>query len=1021
MTKTKKIVLWSLIGCLCVALIAGTAIGVSYSQYRSATSSNGLVSIPKWDFDLTTSNDATFDVETSTKLSPDQSIYTEGNTNRYSVSLPIATAKITNKGEVSGDISVCASLNQTNPYNPNSKYQANETFENEFLDHFSLTPYYSLDGEKLTEISEDSLITLYPESEVGQDNSLYNYIYIYVTVTWLSDIDDVNGDAFDTWVGRYIDSINLSISFKAIQHGEFSPTQSNAKLGVQVSDYECLYFDGTLDSSGHLNTTSNYEKAVELIIAELKENEYTLGFYASDINPTSYYASETLTYIGYSGSSTGGFTLTSDPYIWLYDDDYDVFFTYDDNGTQRFIGNQSGSDYLGCYAWSNINSSSYNKGSSFESEPELQEAPSTPQEGDKTYKLGVLDSDTYKYFSGTVSSNHMNTTTSYEEALDIYITPLNDGEDYTCTLSFYDTDEVLQYIASSENSSNMKLTTTPYTWTWKEPSDGKDGYFYTASFSDRFIGHQSGYDYFACYANSNAGTNNYQNVLPYSDDPDLNAPESIIVTADQGKTEIELGGHGLQLYASVSPSSGVNQHVIWSSSDETIASVDQTGLVSPISEGEVIIYATSEADSNIKGEYPLTVIGESELVYKEKEEFVASDIYSSVGSGENVTISDDLIYGDLVTISFAANGGGTAPHYYDNGNDYRIYSKNQIIFTPVDEMVAEISKIELVYSGSYYGNDTATFTDTNGNEAGTITNPKTSGGTITIDVSASGEVIYCNDYSSNSGGTQLRCTDIVVYYEKPNDIVPDSITITGDSNEIEVGQSLQLGVEISPAEASQKVVWSSSNESVASVSQTGLVKALSEGDTTIKAVSALSDQIYGTYLVSVNAKEVGDLPEVKIGTYDFTTKDETFSKANGSTSVMSTTQLKDTLDAYWTSEDDYDNPLSSVNSTNYIYQYYTSGGLHSGEYNLLKTGGSSNTGTMDLTMTDTITKVEIDQQSWSESENCKVSVNTSADQQSASEGVQETLTFDIDDATNLQMTFNKRCYIYSITIYGYVY
>ncbi|MCD8195424.1 MAG: Ig-like domain-containing protein [Coprobacillus sp.] len=859
MTKTKKTVLWSVIGCLCVVAIAGTAIGVTYSQYREAATSSGLVSIPKWDFDLTTSNEDSFYVDTSTKLSPNQSVYTEGNTNRSSVSDPIAIAKITNKGEVSGDVSICASLNQTNPYNPNNKYQANETFDSEFLDHFLVTPYYSLDGEALVELVKDSLITLYPESELEVDDSLYNSLYIYVTVTWLSDIDGVNGDAFDTWVGRYIDSINLSISFAAYQHGDFTPTQANAKLGVQVSDYECLYFDGTIDQSGHLNTTSNYEDAVELIIAEVKENEYTLGFYASDISPTSYYASETLTYIGYSGSSTGGFTLTSDPYIWLYDDDYDVFYTYDDTGTQRFIGNQSGYDYLGCFAWSNIDSSAYNTGSSFESEPELKEAPSGPQEGDPTYKLGVLDSDTYKYFNGTVTSNHMITTTSYEQAVDVYITPLNDGENNTCTLSFYDSTDTLQYIASSENSTNMKLSTTPYTWTWNQPSDGKDGYFYTASFDNRFIGHQTGYEYFACYGNNNAGSSNYQNVLPYSDDPDLNAPESITITAFDDKTEIE-ANHTLQLYVSVYPSSGVNQHIIWSSSDDSIASVDQTGLVTGLKAGSVTIYATSEANSSIQATYDLTVIEESALVYKESETVTISTLFPNIGSGESTSVADYSIDFDLATVTFAANGGSTPMYYYNSGQCIRIYSSNQIIFTPVDESIAEISKIEIGCYSTNYGNDGITFTDSNGNNAGTITNPKTSGCTITLDVASSGVVTLTNAKAA-SENVQIYMATLTIYYDVPNDIVPETISITGDGNEIEVGETLQLNATVSPETANQKVKWSSSDEEIATVDQTGLVKGVSEGETTIKATSILSDEVDGTYSIKVNPKDVSESDE----------------------------------------------------------------------------------------------------------------------------------------------------------------
>ncbi|MCD8194930.1 MAG: Ig-like domain-containing protein [Coprobacillus sp.] len=966
MTKVKKTILWSTIACLCVFAIAGTAIGVTYSLYRTSSSGSGIVNIPTWGFDLSSDYEADFDVETSAKLSPNDSTFTEGNTNRYSISDPIGIAKITNKGDVIGDLEINAGIKESDPYQKKNNYESNEQFENEFLDHFEVSAYYSpyLDStygdgfdSTLVSISSNSYLTLYPQDE-SDDISTFSSVYIYVKVKWISDIDNNNGDAFDTWVGRYISKINLTVGFYATQHGAFTPTSETTKFGAQINAYTCYYFDGTI-TDGHLGVTTNYDEAVDLIITEFEEGKYTLGFYG--VEPTRYYSDSSLTYIGYNGSGTN-LTLSSDPYTWYYDDSYDVFYTYDSSGSQRFIGNQDGQEYFACYSYTNINSDSYHTGSSYEREPELEEAPNEPQVGDQTYKLGVLDGDTYKYFDGTISSSHLVVTTSYDDAVDVYITGLNDGIDNTCTLAYYEGDTI-KYIACSESNTNMKADNSPYTWTWAEPIDDAEGYFYTSSFSDRFIGEQSGSEYFACYASNNL--NSYNHVVPFPANPDLLAPDSITISADQDKTEIEVDGHPLQLYATVSPSSGVNEHVIWSSSDDGVASVSQTGLVSPVSEGEVIIYACSAADSNVKGEYKLTVVSASELVYEESEEIVAADVYSSVA--DNATITDDIIYGDLVTIGFAANGGNTAPHYYNNGNDFRIYSKNQIIFTPVDESVAEISKIELTYTGSYYGNDSATFTDANGNEAGSITNPKSSsGGTITIDVTASGEVIYCNDYSSTSGGTQLRCTKITIYYEIPNAIVPTSITISGDQ-EVEEGSSIQLTASVSPEEANQKVTWSSLDETIASVSQSGLVTGVGAGEATIRATSILSDEVYGEYEVTVNAKVLGDTPEGLIGTYDFSKAGRTSNNSSVATTAV---------DTFFTTENVYigenvaTNPYNACTAAEKVglgADGSSSGGLLVSN-NCLKLGTSSATGSLTITFNDvSISEIVLYVTSWNDS------------------------------------------------------
>jgi uncharacterized protein YjdB/PKD repeat protein len=53
-------------------------------------------------------------------------------------------------------------------------------------------------------------------------------------------------------------------------------------------------------------------------------------------------------------------------------------------------------------------------------------------------------------------------------------------------------------------------------------------------------------------------------------------------------------GYTYQLSATISPEDATNQGVMWSSSDESIAGVDNTGLVTAISYGDAVITATSE-------------------------------------------------------------------------------------------------------------------------------------------------------------------------------------------------------------------------------------------------------------------------------------------------------------------------------------------------------------------------------------------------------------------------------------------
>ena len=54
-------------------------------------------------------------------------------------------------------------------------------------------------------------------------------------------------------------------------------------------------------------------------------------------------------------------------------------------------------------------------------------------------------------------------------------------------------------------------------------------------------------------------------------------------------------GETLQLTATVSPDNADDKTVTWSSSDDSIATVDQNGLVTAKAEGKVVITATNSA------------------------------------------------------------------------------------------------------------------------------------------------------------------------------------------------------------------------------------------------------------------------------------------------------------------------------------------------------------------------------------------------------------------------------------------
>mgnify|MGYP000852385061 CR=1 FL=1 len=79
-------------------------------------------------------------------------------------------------------------------------------------------------------------------------------------------------------------------------------------------------------------------------------------------------------------------------------------------------------------------------------------------------------------------------------------------------------------------------------------------------------------------------------------------PELVSIDGETSVTE----GRKIGLIASVEPN-GVSQNVVWSSSDETIATVNMYGQITGLKAGEVYIFAASAKDTSIKAMIKITV------------------------------------------------------------------------------------------------------------------------------------------------------------------------------------------------------------------------------------------------------------------------------------------------------------------------------------------------------------------------------------------------------------------------------
>lgn len=111
--------------------------------------------------------------------------------------------------------------------------------------------------------------------------------------------------------------------------------------------------------------------------------------------------------------------------------------------------------------------------------------------------------------------------------------------------------------------------------------------------------------------------------------------------------------------------------------------------------------------------------------------------------------------------------------------------------------------------------------------------------------------------SAEAGGRRVSATAAVLAQR----VRVDGVSFEKTSYELPLGgQRLMLEAEVTPGNATDKtLIWTSSNEGVATVSRTGIVTALSVGETTIRATS-VDGGYFAEVTVTVTAKaQLGDV------------------------------------------------------------------------------------------------------------------------------------------------------------------
>ncbi len=288
-------------------------------------------------------------------------------------------------------------------------------------------------------------------------------------------------------------------------------------------------------------------------------------------------------------------------------------------------------------------------------------------------------------------------------------------------------------------------------------------------------------------------------------------------------------GKKLQLHYVTVPETATVKSITWSSSDPSVATVDNTGNVKGVSPGKATITVTVS-----DGITRATVVAavEVEILPRTGNEpaYVLTDtleagrnyVIANKNSGEAyaltndngsvaataVEIIDDVIYADDENIVFAAQGNDTRVTDLENDGHYLTVSSA----SPNLSLNASAQGRVWTFNGASHR---LSSTRSGGSSTAYYIRYSSSGGNFTAS-------------SSNQG-------DIYLFAEVTEEVAVTGLELSPAALALKEGETGTLTAAVEPENASnKKVSWSSSDETVATV-ENGIVTAVAEGTATITA------------------------------------------------------------------------------------------------------------------------------------------------------------------------------------------
>ena len=325
------------------------------------------------------------------------------------------------------------------------------------------------------------------------------------------------------------------------------------------------------------------------------------------------------------------------------------------------------------------------------------------------------------------------------------------------------------------------------------------------------------------------GWKNFKNIIEMIEPDAVNIPAT--ATVKEGET--------IELKAEVTPSNAITS-LKWTSDDETIATVNSEGVVTGIKKGQTFINV--ETDNGKTAYCKLTVtaldpisitISPTSKTIEQGETFTATYTLTPSNAQTTVTWSSDNESIATVTQEGVVTGVGVGSTVINVKTANGKSASCTLTVTapkPIGITISPTSKT--IEQGETF---TATYTLTPSNAQTTVTwsSDNESIATVTQEGVVTGVGVgstFINVETANGKTASCKLT-----VTAPD---PIGITIIPTSKTIEQGETFTATYTLTPSNATTTVTWSSDNESIATVTQEGVVTGVGVGSTFINVETA---------------------------------------------------------------------------------------------------------------------------------------------------------------------------------------